>query len=280
MPLDCKPDYDLGLSEKHVTYPNPKDHDTDSERQALVDINPKGPFIRQPLKPRRLDKDQTSEDELFRTIYMGTVIVDETRWKLLAPYHFIPRMLREPPSNTDEKYAATCVWSDGLESGTLADIQSGRYQKDLPIDQSPRNLFTTILYNEIDPTDLSGTRKRPVWKAEPYSIIVRPHPDKRFKNPNDIEIWGRALGADEIVQVEASMDQGETWMDAQVAPRRLFEWKLYRLSVAFGGDGMYTIISRAIGQLGIRQRLTMRRNHVHSVQIHICKADGPNMRVT
>ncbi|EXJ68009.1 uncharacterized protein A1O5_08624 [Cladophialophora psammophila CBS 110553] len=87
--------------------------------------------------------------------------------------------------------------------------------------------FTTIFYNEIDPTDPGGQRTRPVWMVEPNSMIVRPEPESLLQGP-DVEIRGRAWGCEEISQVDVSIDGGECWLPrsgVSLRARSEFEWQ-------------------------------------------------------
>ncbi|KAJ5963091.1 hypothetical protein N7481_013396 [Penicillium waksmanii] len=129
--------------------------------------------------------------------------------------------------------------------------------------------FTTTFYNEIDPADASGIQKRPVWKVEPNSMIVRPCPEERFFCPGYVEVCGRAWGAEEIVRVEISTDQGHIWSEASVTPRKQFEWQFFRFQLFIQDNGRYTIQARATDRLGTRQPLSRRRNHVPIVHIQV-----------
>ncbi|KAB8274929.1 Oxidoreductase, molybdopterin-binding domain-containing protein [Aspergillus minisclerotigenes] len=112
------------------------------------------------------------------------------------------------------------------------------------------NPFTTMFYNEVDPTDLSSVRMRPVWEVEPNSMIVRPRPEEMFPCHNHVEVWGGAWDAEEIVRVE-------------------FEWQFFRLRVLFSRSGRCIIQVRATDSVGTQQPLSNRRNHVPTVQIQI-----------
>lgn len=130
--------------------------------------------------------------------------------------------------------------------------------------------YTTKFYNEIDPTDKSGTRTRPVWAVEPNSMVVRPKPDQVFRR-GSVEIWGRAWGCDEISSVDISIDGGLTWLPdhlVRLHPRVSFEWQLFKADITLE-QGAYNIICRAQDTKGIRQPLSGRRNHVHSVAITV-----------
>ncbi|GFG27157.1 hypothetical protein IFM61606_07175 [Aspergillus udagawae] len=122
--------------------------------------------------------------------------------------------------------------------------------------------YTTLFYNEIDPADPGGQQRRPVWKVEPNSIIVRPLPRAVFESGHTITVIGRAWACDEIVQVEISTDGGNSWCNAQLTPRREFEWQLFQQRVVFSRGGFYTITARATDKRGQQQPLYNRRNHV------------------
>ncbi|PWY81603.1 sulfite reductase [Aspergillus sclerotioniger CBS 115572] len=340
----------------------------DSERNALIDIHPKGFFIRHPPAPHELDEALTPEASLFQTIHMGAAVVDASSWKLVVdglverPFPMNLEQLRQMPSKSvtsfhecygspitpptknvwrignvrwtgvplqyllsiarPDRERGLFVWSDGLDSGTFAGVSADRYQKDLPIEKalSPEVLiayemngqpltkerggpvrlvvpgwfgtnstkwlcrlsvqatrsagpFTTVFYNELDPTDSKGIRKRPVWKVEPNSIIVRPRPEEVVIGSQYVEGWGRAWGADEIVRVEVSLDHGDTWNKASVVPRKQFEWQLFSFRVYIHRPGRYDIQARATDESGAQQPLLGRRNHVPTVRIYMRSRD-------
>jgi DMSO/TMAO reductase YedYZ molybdopterin-dependent catalytic subunit len=118
------------------------------------------------------------------------------------------------------------------------------------------SLFTTVLYNETDPTDSTGVRQRPV---KPNSMIVRPRPEERFFGPGYVEVWGRAWGAQEIVRVDISVDHGRTWIEASVRPRRQFGWQLFCLHVFIHRCRAHVIQARAMDRSGVQQPLSKRR---------------------
>ncbi|OOF91835.1 hypothetical protein ASPCADRAFT_210773 [Aspergillus carbonarius ITEM 5010] len=335
-----------------------------SERNALVNIHPKGFFIRHPPSPHDLDEALTPDAKLFQTIHMGAANVDASRWNLVVdglverPFSIDLEQLRQMPSKSvtsfHECYGSPInpptknvwrignvrwtgiplqyllsiaqpdcdrglfVWSDGLDSGTFAGVSADRYQKDLPMQKAltpevlvayemngqpltkerggPVRLvvpgwfgtnftkwlcrlsvqatrsegpFTTVFYNELDPTDSQGVRKRPVWKVEPNSMIVRPRPEEVFLGPQYVEGWGRTWGADEIARVEVSLDHGDTWEEASVVPRKQFEWQFFSFRVYVHRADRYDIQARATDRSGARQPLQGRRNHVPTVQIWV-----------
>lgn len=131
--------------------------------------------------------------------------------------------------------------------------------------------FTTTFYNEVDPTDPAGQRRRPVWTVEPNSMIVSPKPGEVLQGP-EVEIWGRAWGCEEIVQVCVSVDAGESWLppsSVNLAPRNEFQWQLFRSKVSIYRPGKYTLMAKAVDRAGVSQPLGGRRNHVHCIEVEV-----------
>ncbi|KAK6380744.1 hypothetical protein LTS17_004944 [Exophiala oligosperma] len=129
--------------------------------------------------------------------------------------------------------------------------------------------FTTKFYNEVDPTDETGHRMRPVWMVEPNSMIVRPKPEETLSAHKKIEAWGRAWGGQEIIRVDLSLDDGKSWTPANVTPRKQFEWQLWRGDVSVDVPGRYRLIARATDDNNVAQPLAGRRNHVHHVTVTV-----------
>ncbi|KAJ5352359.1 hypothetical protein N7452_001333 [Penicillium brevicompactum] len=333
----------------------------DSERGALVAVQPQGFFIRHPPKPHELEEDVTDEAHLFQTIHMGAAVVDTSQWRLIIdglverPFGVNFDQLRQMPpvsvTSFHECYGsplvaptknvwrignvewtgvplrdllaiarphpqASYIWSDGLDSGGFAGVAADRYRKDLPMEKalSPEVLvayemngqplskerggpvrlvvpgwfgtnstkwlcrlslqatrsqgpFTTVFYNELDPEDVNGVRTRPVWKAQPNAMIVRPHPQEVF-DCGHVEVWGRTWGAEEIVRVDIFLN-GDDCGQAVLAPRTKFEWQLFSMRLHLPQRGKQTIQARATDRLGAQQALEQSRNHVPTVQINV-----------
>ncbi|KAF7593591.1 hypothetical protein BBP40_011211 [Aspergillus hancockii] len=340
-------------------------YQTDAERDALVDINPEGFFIRHPPRPHELDTEMTPDAQLFQTVHMGAAVVDPDRWRLvvdgmvLNPFMLTLRQLRSMPRTSVTTFhecygspllpptrpvrrvgnvrwtgvrlrallqvarlqkSASYVWSEGLDLGIFAGVWADRYQKDLPLEKAmapevllafeingtpldkerggPVRLvvpgwfgtnstkwichislqdsratgpYTTLFYNEIDPADPDGQQKRPVWKVEPNSIIVRPCPGTVVSCGHTVPVIGRAWACEEIVRVEISIDGGNSWCNAQLTPRKEFEWQLFQQNVVFGRAGLYTIAARATDKSGQQQPLGDRRNHVSTVTVSVAE---------
>ncbi|KAL5042230.1 hypothetical protein BDW71DRAFT_211360 [Aspergillus fruticulosus] len=77
---------DLGLDWEHVTPITEREYQTDSERDALVEVLTDGISILKPLKPLKLHElltEITPDNQLFHMIHMGVAAVDPSRWRLL-----------------------------------------------------------------------------------------------------------------------------------------------------------------------------------------------------
>jgi len=331
------------------------------ERHALVDVNPRGFYIRHPPKAHILNDSITPDDLLFHTIHMGAAVVDPVRWKLVVtglvkkPFSLSLDQLKrlphksvtsfhecygsplKPPTEavwrignvvwtgvplsyilslTSPLPEAHYVWSDGLDNGTFAVVSADRYQKDLPMDkaQSPEVLiaykmngepltkerggpvrlvvpgwfgtnstkwlcrltledrraegpYTTTFYNEIDPGDPKGIKKRPVWNIEVNSIIVRPEPDAVLVG-STVTIEGWAWCFEPVKSVCISFDEGESWIATDVETRKDFSWQKWKIECDLL-SGSYSVMARAEATLGHMQPLYGRRNHVHRVKFSI-----------
>ncbi|KAF2185191.1 molybdopterin binding oxidoreductase [Zopfia rhizophila CBS 207.26] len=127
--------------------------------------------------------------------------------------------------------------------------------------------YTTIFYNELDPTDRAGKRKRPVWSVETNSMIVRPSPEAVLRGP-DLTIEGWAWSEEPVTQVLLGTDHKASWVEAEVMPREDFSWQKWRIGLTLS-PGDYTLMSRAKSASGVQQPLSGRRNHVHSLKIKV-----------
>lgn len=101
--------------------------------------------------------------------------------------------------------------------------------------QRASGYFTTTLYNEKDPTDSNGGM-RPVWMAEPNSMIVSPEPGCQVKGP-EVEVWGWAWSCEGIKTVFVSAGDGGVTIEAYLEPRIDCSWRdsrrrsIYRLDL-------------------------------------------------
>ncbi|UPK91383.1 hypothetical protein LCI18_002318 [Fusarium solani-melongenae] len=126
--------------------------------------------------------------------------------------------------------------------------------------------YTTVFYNEIDPTDPHGSRKRPVWSVEVNSIITSPAPDAVVSG-SEVAIEGWAWCHEPVVRVLVTSSH-KPWADAVVKAREGFSWQRWKAVLTLA-QGEYVLVSRAVSQSGTEQPLHGRRNHVHRVRIWV-----------
>jgi DMSO/TMAO reductase YedYZ molybdopterin-dependent catalytic subunit len=128
-------------------------------------------------------------------------------------------------------------------------------------------LYATTLYNEKDPTDPEGGKMQPVWKVEVNSMIVKPA-DSAVVEPGNVEIEGWAWSHDVVVRVEASIDDGRSWIKSNVEAKEDQAWQKFTARV-YLEPGVYKLIARATSEGGMQQPLMGRRNHAHSITIDV-----------
>jgi len=124
--------------------------------------------------------------------------------------------------------------------------------------------FTTALYNDPDP---STGGSRPVWEAPPEALIVAPAPGRLVAT--SAEIWGWAWAAAGVVQVEVSVDGGESWSAARIGRRRQWSWQRFAFEWQPGGAGSFTLAARATDARGSVQPIRNARNAVHFVTVAV-----------
>lgn len=127
--------------------------------------------------------------------------------------------------------------------------------------------YTTVFYNEIDPADPSGSRKRPVWEVEVNSIITSPAPDTVVYGP-EVTIEGWAWCHEPVARVLVGSLLKEPWVDAVVTAREGFSWQRWRAVLTLA-EGEHVLVARAASESGTEQPLGGRRNHVHRVRIWV-----------
>ena len=130
--------------------------------------------------------------------------------------------------------------------------------------------FTTIYYNEIDPTR-DGLMKRPCWEVEPNSfLLTTPSSEGRLTGP-EITVSGRAWSSATIRDLSINIWLDNAWSEKvkiELIPRVEFEWQSFSTTITLE-PGTYKLMSRATDQNGAQQPLAGRRNHVHIVEIHV-----------
>jgi hypothetical protein len=127
--------------------------------------------------------------------------------------------------------------------------------------------YTTTFYNEVDPEDPKGIKKRPVWNVEVNSIIVCPEPEAVIVGPK-VVIEGWAWCFEGVKKVGISYDNGETWIATQVDARIDFSWQKWKIELDLA-SGSYSVMAQAESASGQTQPLSGRRNHVHAVSFSV-----------
>jgi DMSO/TMAO reductase YedYZ molybdopterin-dependent catalytic subunit len=126
--------------------------------------------------------------------------------------------------------------------------------------------FTTTFYNEKDPNDSDG-RMRPVWMAEPNSMIISPTSDSQLQS-SLVEVSGWAWSDDGIKSLQIRVDDNQTWIDVDVELRHDFSWQKFSTIIALP-PGIHQLSARATSCSGASQPMSGRRNHVHTVKFEV-----------
>ncbi|MEB2318132.1 MAG: molybdopterin-dependent oxidoreductase [Pseudomonadota bacterium] len=132
-------------------------------------------------------------------------------------------------------------------------------------------ITTTRLYNDPGPERADGTAvgSVPVWEAPPDAVIVAPA-DRAVVTGDPVRIWGRTWAARGIDRVGISFDEGASWVDAEVDPRRGYAWQRFELRIARDRiAGATSIIARATDTTGACQPLERARNACHRITIRL-----------
>jgi DMSO/TMAO reductase YedYZ molybdopterin-dependent catalytic subunit len=126
-------------------------------------------------------------------------------------------------------------------------------------------IFASHFYNRADSTSPTGSSS--VWAVEPNSMIVHPSPGACLKGPK-ISIYGWAWAASEISNVRVSLDNGASWVLADLDSRSDTSWQRYAISVNVS-RGKHCVVAQATTVTGEEQSLQTGRNHVHTVQFEV-----------
>ncbi|KAF2211122.1 hypothetical protein CERZMDRAFT_91036 [Cercospora zeae-maydis SCOH1-5] len=138
-------------------------------------------------------------------------------------------------------------------------------------DSRSTGLFTTRFYNEVGLNEDGVERIRPVWEVGVNSLIVRPREGEVLNDAEEgreVEVSGWAWSGPGVKRVEVSVDDGQSWLDADVVDRAEHEWQRFRKTLVLNA-GSYCIVARAVSKNGDVQPLEGRRNHVHRVHIQV-----------
>lgn len=139
-------------------------------------------------------------------------------------------------------------------------------------DRRAEGPYATTFYNEIDPGDPEGIKKRPVWEVEVNSIIVRPEPEAVLVGPK-VAIEGWAWCFEAVTNVHISFDDGENWTATEVETRKDFSWQKWKIELDLP-CGSYSVMARAESASGQIQPLSRRRNHVHVISFSVSALDA------
>jgi len=139
-------------------------------------------------------------------------------------------------------------------------------------------LFTTKYYNEpIAGKGGDGPGKtRPVWKIAPEAIFVSPSPSSDVSGR--IRIVGWAWGFEEIASVEISSDEGRSWQEAELAPRKQWSWQQFEYFWEPLSLGPATLLCRATNVAGETQPESGARNAIHTVNVNVVEAAQPTVK--
>jgi DMSO/TMAO reductase YedYZ molybdopterin-dependent catalytic subunit len=130
-------------------------------------------------------------------------------------------------------------------------------------------ITATRLYNDPAGPGAGGERAGtvPVREAPPDAIIVAPA-DRAVVEGDPVHVWGRSWAARGIARVELSFDEGASWIDAEVEPRRGHAWQRFDLRIARERiANARSIIARATDRAGERQPLERARNASHRIAV-------------
>lgn len=111
--------------------------------------------------------------------------------------------------------------------------------------------FTTVMYNDRIMKDGIETIK-PLWRIAPNSIIVSPAAEDRPPCATQV-ISGWTWGADTIVQLEVSTDDGASWQKAILDEREDRSWQRFEFEWTPPCPGRYQLRCRATDCTGLSQ---------------------------
>jgi len=134
-----------------------------------------------------------------------------------------------------------------------------------------RSPFTTIYYNEIDPSDPDQQRKRPCWEVEPNSfLLTKPASEGEVQGPH-VTVTGRAWAALGIQKVSISVLHDGVWIERAVVPlkpRSQYEWQFFEGQLSLL-PGRHRIMAQATDLAGTTQPISGRRNHAHQIEVAV-----------
>jgi DMSO/TMAO reductase YedYZ molybdopterin-dependent catalytic subunit len=131
--------------------------------------------------------------------------------------------------------------------------------------------FTTRWYNDpaLDAAGRATGATTPVWSIAPESLIVAPAPDAVLAVATEREAWGWAWADGGVRRVDITVDDGATWLPAQLEPTRGREWQRFSLRWTPRNRGAAVLAACAESNGGMRQPATGRRNAIHRVPVSV-----------
>ncbi len=128
--------------------------------------------------------------------------------------------------------------------------------------------FTTKWYQ--DPPFGGGGQSSgaptPVWEIAPESLIVSPSATEPVATFAETEIWGWAWADGGVSKVDVRIGDAP-WRQAQLEPRRGWQWQRFSLRWTPTEPGTVELMARAASVGGALQPMTHRRNAVHRVSV-------------
>lgn len=135
-------------------------------------------------------------------------------------------------------------------------------------DRRAEGPYTTKYYNDPISPDDPASGSKPLWELPPESVIVSPAQRDVLKTKN-ITIWGWAWAAAGLDRVEISIDDGSSWIAADLEPADRWGWERFTFEWKAPSQGRYCLMSRARDKRGAYQPLEKARNAIYRVPVII-----------
>lgn len=134
--------------------------------------------------------------------------------------------------------------------------------------------LTTLFYNDAPlrsrtTNQLAGPR--PVWEIAPESVIVSPAPEAELRAGQPFELWGWAWAFGGVANVDVSLDDGATYVHANLAPRQNWSWQRFSYKWTPDREGPVALASRATDFQGVTQPGTGARNSTYQVSVRVVR---------
>ena len=139
-------------------------------------------------------------------------------------------------------------------------------------DRRADGLFTTELYNDAaEPDEIAAgaPARRPVWAIAPEAIITMPAPGATVPAGETVVVEGWAWSFRGVASVELSVDGGESFVRAELEPRRDWCWQRFSWLWRPSGPGEISLRARASEAGGATQPFDGARNAQHAVTVTV-----------